>query len=803
MVSYIPYKVLSLSDRVVWDVTNPETSQTKIEEVELIFSCGDLPYYYLENIFELYEAPLFYVRGNHDSPIEYGIKGQRIEPLGGANLHHKVVNFNNLIIAGFEGSFRYREGPYMYTQLEMWGLVLSIVPRLLFNKLIYGRYLDVLVTHAPPWGIHDKEDHVHQGFKAFRWLLKTFQPGYHFHGHIHLYGNDEKSETIYKSTRVINTYGYKETIVRPGKKHIQEDTPRDYSQVSLNSAAEDFRHARRKAAIQTILGEITGKSANLLPFDKVREQLGMEAIYQRGLQNIPLDAIVGSVGRYEDFTRAFFPRYDSDVERWSRVRAAMSRFEKIPPIDVYKIGEAYFVLDGNHRVSVARENGDTVIPAYVTEIETRVPLSPNDQPDDLIIKSQLVKFLEDTHLDELRPDLDFSTTYAGSYRQLREQIAVHHFLMDMKQQWPMDYQDAVLDWADNVYSPILEVIQSLGLLRDFPGRTPTDLYLWIVAHQKQLADDIGWRVSSQRVAEDLVKKYSSNPIMVVKRIKEKIKSRLIPKTFDSGPSPGEWRKIHVFPRQEGKLFSSILAAVSNSDRDWIALKQAILIAQREEGSIRGITVVSKEENVSNENVLSLRTRFEKLCHDGGVVGEWIMDTGKVAETIIKRAQWSDLVVFKLKHPPKNKTIERLRSGLRTLIQASQRPLLAVPAYSPMKRALLAYDGSEKADEALFLGTYIAKNWGTELIVVTAKSLGVIHAEPISRARKYLLSRDVDAEFVQKSGEAGQVILDLAEERNCDFIIMGGYGYKPVLEMVLGSTVDQVLRHYKKPVLICR
>jgi len=116
------------------------------------------------------------------------------------------------VFAGVEGSLRYRPGPFQYTQREMWWHVFSLVPALLRNKLVYGRYIDVFVTHAPPRGIHDKDDLTHQGIDAFRWFIKVFKPDYHFHGHIHVYRPDEVTESLFGSTQVINTFGHKETV---------------------------------------------------------------------------------------------------------------------------------------------------------------------------------------------------------------------------------------------------------------------------------------------------------------------------------------------------------------------------------------------------------------------------------------------------------------------------------------------------------------------------------------------------------------------------------------------------------------
>jgi Icc-related predicted phosphoesterase len=119
--------------------------------------------------------------------------------------------YKGLLLAGVEGSLKYRPGQFQYTQSEMWGHVLSLVPGILRNRIVFGRYLDIFVTHAPSAGIHDMEDLPHQGINAFRWLVKVFQPQIHYHGHVHLYGPNHQVESIFGKTRVINTYGFRET----------------------------------------------------------------------------------------------------------------------------------------------------------------------------------------------------------------------------------------------------------------------------------------------------------------------------------------------------------------------------------------------------------------------------------------------------------------------------------------------------------------------------------------------------------------------------------------------------------------
>ncbi len=206
--------ILSISDKIVPFIYSPKI-KSKFYNIDFVIACGDLPYYYQEFIISSLNVPLYFVRGNHDPELEIGEHHSCSHPLGGIDLHRKVVHQDGILIAGIEGSIRYKkEGKFQYTQRQMWNHVTSLIPWLVYNRIRYGRSLDIFVTHAPPLGIHDKSDRPHQGVKAFRWLLQIFQPKYHFHGHIHVYRPDEITKTLFCKTQVINTYGYLETKLK-------------------------------------------------------------------------------------------------------------------------------------------------------------------------------------------------------------------------------------------------------------------------------------------------------------------------------------------------------------------------------------------------------------------------------------------------------------------------------------------------------------------------------------------------------------------------------------------------------------
>jgi nucleotide-binding universal stress UspA family protein len=573
---------------------------------------------------------------------------------------------------------------------------------------------------------------------------------------------------------------------------------------SILLAVRDFHRARRQAALETIMARLTGKSVDLLSYEDVRQKLKAREGGTRRLRDIPLDAIVGSVGRYTDFTRGFLPRQGGTQERWAKVQVAATGLVGLPPIEVYQIGEAYFVLDGNHRVSVARQLGATHIQAYVNEVRARVPLSPDVQPDDLILKAEYADFLERTCLDELRPEADLNVTVPGQYQALEEHIEVHRYFMGLEQEREIPYEEAVGHWYDEVYLPVVQVIRERGILRDFPGRTETDLYLWLSEHRVALKEELGWEIRPEAAAADLAAQLSPRPQRVVARVGEKILDAVTPDGLKAGPAPGQWREEELEACEYDRLFADILVPVSGEELSWQALKQALEVARREEARLYGLHVVPSEAQRESAEAQAVQAEFNRRCQAAGIPGELAVVVGGMARKICERARWMDLVIVHLAHPPASQPVVKLSSGFRTLIRRCARPVLAVPgASSHLNRVLLAYDGSPKADEALFIATYLSCRWGITLVVVTVIETGRTTSETLERAQRYLETHGVEATFVKEGGPVAEAILKTAEERDSDLIIMGGYGFSPVLEVVLGSAVDQVLRTSGQPMLICQ
>jgi hypothetical protein len=247
-----------------------------------------------------------------------------------------------------------------------------------------------------------------------------------------------------------------------------------------------FGEARRRAFVQDMLAELAGRPDSLLSFDEVSRRLRLSEPGQEAtVEEVPLDKIVGSVGRYRDFNRAFLPRAQVDPSRWARI-ARLQRQALLPLVDLLKVGQVYFVRDGHHRVSVARTLKHRTIQAHVVEIPVRVPLDSKTSPDDLILKAEYADFLEKTSLDRSFPDQRIELTLPGGYGSLLQHIEVHQFYTGLRSRKYPVLPEAAASWYRTVYLPVIERIRASRVLDNFPGRTEADLYLWISENRARL-----------------------------------------------------------------------------------------------------------------------------------------------------------------------------------------------------------------------------------------------------------------------------------------------------------------------------
>lgn len=253
-------------------------------------------------------------------------------------------------------------------------------------------------------------------------------------------------------------------------------------------ARSDYQSARLRAFMRDILAALKRERNTLLDYDEVKEQLHIGGPIYRGVQTVRVDQIVGSLNRYQDFDRVFLPKQDQTAGRWQSVSRAFYSEISLPPVVLYKVGQVYFVVDGHHRVSVARQQGQEFIDAEVRECSTRVNITPDLKPEDLEILHSKVDFLEATELDRIRPGANIKLTIPDGFERMLEHIAVHRYFMGLDQQRDISDGEAVAHWYDTVYLPIVQVIRESGILEEFPSKTEGDLYLWVLDHQRLLAD---------------------------------------------------------------------------------------------------------------------------------------------------------------------------------------------------------------------------------------------------------------------------------------------------------------------------
>lgn len=550
--------------------------------------------------------------------------------------------------------------------------------------------------------------------------------------------------------------------------------------VGAAEAAEDFYRARRRAALNRFLTQMSGGRQRLVPYEEVRRQLRAVESAEKRLEDVPVEAIVGSVGRYNDFTREFLPRQNADRERWVGVKMAMTGLEGVPPIEVYRVGDAYFVRDGNHRVSVARQLGAKYIQAYVTPVRTRVPYSPDDDPETLILKSEYVHFLEATRLDELRPGADLTITVPGAYERLLEHISVHRYYMGIDQDREVGWEEAVAHWYDEVYEPVLESIRASGILRGFPGRTEADLYLWLAEHRARLEEELGWDLPSQQVVSGVAGGHLGDS-----RARDDLLERMA---------------SDASAREQGHLADDLLVAFDLGAPGLAALDQALVLAQREHARVYGLRVMAAD--CGEEEREKTRATFEARCSEAGVSGQLAFAEGEPVARIVERARWADMVICNLAYPGAEGEPATLAANVRPLLRRSPRPLLALPGVvTALERPLLAFDGGPRSETALFAAVYAAVKWGLNPVVLSVAELGRSAAEPLERARAMFERYGAVADYVPADGPVAEAICRVADERGCDLILMGSYKYSRWLEDVFGGVLEQVLRRAGRPVLI--
>ncbi len=273
-----------------------------------------------------------------------------------------------------------------------------------------------------------------------------------------------------------------------------------------NQAAEDFTKARNMALFNEIQNFLYPDKRRLLSFNDVKKILKPQNEVYAGMQIVPINKIVGSEGRYQDFDNHFLPRTNLLKSRWARVDEAHLNDIVLPPIQLYEIGGLYFVRDGNHRVSVAKMQGVEYIDAEVISLKSEIHLKPHVTPQTIlseVIKYEKRIFYANTQFGDLTEDWHLDFTSPGQYDVIYNHILGHKYYINEGLPTEIAFGDALISWYDKVYLPVMHVIKRYRLLRKFKHRTASDLYVWIIKQWDELKTKYGSEVPLDEATKSL------------------------------------------------------------------------------------------------------------------------------------------------------------------------------------------------------------------------------------------------------------------------------------------------------------
>jgi hypothetical protein len=287
-------------------------------------------------------------------------------------------------------------------------------------------------------------------------------------------------------------------------------------------AAEDFSKARTKEIFSRIMHFMDAGRDKMLSLNDVRQILKPKTESYKGMQAVPIELIVGSEGRYRDFNKYFLPRSEHLRSRWERVDQARLTDITLPPIQLYEVGGVYFVRDGNHRVSVARAQGGEIVDAEVISLSTEIQMSPHMTIDELkaaLIGYEKKLFCEKTRFMELTNCTNLNFTMPGRYDVIYNHILVHKYFINQSRAEELSFDEALVSWYQNVYSPIISIITGEKLCSLFPQRTSSDLYVWIVKHWDELKKKYGIHYTLADAVRDFGNRYGNARISLFSLIK--------------------------------------------------------------------------------------------------------------------------------------------------------------------------------------------------------------------------------------------------------------------------------------------
>jgi hypothetical protein len=279
------------------------------------------------------------------------------------------------------------------------------------------------------------------------------------------------------------------------------------------TAREDFNKARFREMFSRIMNSLTPDNQRLLSLREVKDVIRPKSETYKGMQTVPIARIAGSEGRYRDFNKGFLPKREASRGRWTSIDRAHLQHVTLPPIRLYEVGGIYFVRDGNHRVSVARSQGVIDIDAEVSSLGTEIRLDPRMTRADLkraVIDYEKELFYGRTRFHRLIPNYDLVFTEPGRYDEVQHHIEVHKYYLNQSYVGEISFEDAMVSWYNNVFRPIIDLIEAENILARFPGRTAEDLYMWIVKHWDELKRKYGSDYPIQEAARDFATRFGKD-----------------------------------------------------------------------------------------------------------------------------------------------------------------------------------------------------------------------------------------------------------------------------------------------------
>ena len=432
--------------------------------------------------------------------------------------------------------------------------------------------------------------------------------------------------------------------------------------------------------------------------------------------------------------------------------------------------------------------------------------------------AEYADFLEYTQLDKLRPEADLRLSVPGQHKELENHIAVHRCYLEADQvKICRTTPEAARYWYDEAYLPVVETIRERGILRDFPVCTETDLYLWIIENQEELRDELGWSIDSASVIGNLADEIGRGAWPLYLRQPKQLLSSPKSVMQKGRKRQSKWMQQRFLNRYSQYLFNDILVPFSWQAGQTTglqgALSQALIVALQEsrqsgesdqEGAqLLGLAISEEARPPDEAAAQMIRETFENSCREAGVDGALAIEEGNAIGKISERAIISDLIVLDRRflsanHDHGKGTPDRLRS----LKQAGRPVLLAGQATSPLKHILLALDGGTEIGTTLFLATYLAERWGSQLIVLSDRKRERNGDGQNDRVQQYLTLHEVEAPLLIADELKASVIVETADAQKCDLIVSNWPATGRIIGRTPSELIELLIDICQQPVLIC-